>query len=245
MILYVNGCSHTAAAEAVNPHVFACDDGSEEHWRLGKQPHPDNDRVSWGYRLANLLGSAYVNNSESASSNFRIMRTARAWLEENREIWSDVLVVIQWSTWERQEWLIDGEYYQINASGIDQVPDAYQARYRQYILDVDWTECTQYWHKEIWRFHQQLQLWGVRHVFFNGNSHFGEIAQAPFDWYHNYMQPYTESGTYNQILRSNGFKPVNPTSWHFGEDAHCFWARYMLNYCVHNNLVDPDALCTD
>ena len=27
MILYVNGCSHAAAAEAVNPHSWAEDDG--------------------------------------------------------------------------------------------------------------------------------------------------------------------------------------------------------------------------
>jgi hypothetical protein len=123
LILYVNGDSHTAAAEAVNPHVFACDDGDAEHWRLGRRPHPDNDRVSWGFGLANLIGSTYINDSESASSNHRIMRTARTWIESNPAAWSDLLVIIQWSTWEREEWLIDDEYYQINASGIDQVPD--------------------------------------------------------------------------------------------------------------------------
>ena len=244
MILYVNGDSHTAAAEAVNPHVFACDDGSEEHWRLGKRPHPDNDRASWGYRLANLLGSAYVNDSESASSNSRIMRTARAWIEANREIWSNVLVVIQWSTWERQEWLIDDEYYQINASGIDEVPASHRDRYRQFVIDVDWAACTKFWHDQIWWFHRDLRAHGIRHVFFNGNNHFGEIEHR-HDWGHNYIDPYAESATYDRILRANGFRTVNPDSWHFGPDAHCFWAQYMLQYCVDNNLVDPNALCTD
>ena len=240
----MNGDSHTAAAEAVNPHVFACDDGNEEHWRLGRRPHPDNDRVSWAFGLANLLDSAYVNDSESASSNHRIIRTARAWIESNSHAWSDLLVVLQWSTWEREEWLINGEYYQINASGIDEVPDSHRDQYRQFVIDVDWVACTQAWHDRIWQFHLELECWGVRHVFFNGNNHFGTIEHRR-DWGHNYINPYSESGTYDQILRSNGFQTVNPTSWHFGADAHCFWAQYVLQYVIDNNLVERHALCTD
>ena len=40
MILYVNGDSHAAAAEAVNPHAWAMDDGL--FYGLGRMPHPDN-----------------------------------------------------------------------------------------------------------------------------------------------------------------------------------------------------------
>ena len=40
MILYVNGDSHTAAAEAVNPHAFAMDDG--QLFYMGRAPHPEN-----------------------------------------------------------------------------------------------------------------------------------------------------------------------------------------------------------
>jgi len=40
MILYVNGDSHTAGAEAVNSHAFADDDPAYKH--LGRLPHPDN-----------------------------------------------------------------------------------------------------------------------------------------------------------------------------------------------------------
>jgi hypothetical protein len=44
MILYVNGDSHTAAAEAVNPHAFAEDDSALFY--LGRAPHPENLAVS-------------------------------------------------------------------------------------------------------------------------------------------------------------------------------------------------------
>jgi len=50
MILYVNGDSHTAAAEAVNAHAFAEDDSALRY--LGRLPHPDNLAVSWGRIVA-------------------------------------------------------------------------------------------------------------------------------------------------------------------------------------------------
>ena len=39
MILYANGCSHTAAAEAVVPNCFAVDDGRNG---IDRRPHPAN-----------------------------------------------------------------------------------------------------------------------------------------------------------------------------------------------------------
>ena len=77
MILYVNGDSHTAAAEAVSPAAFAEDDG---HPELGRIPHPENLRVSWGQQLANRLNATLVCDAESAASNFRILRTTREWM---------------------------------------------------------------------------------------------------------------------------------------------------------------------
>ena len=50
MKIYINGDSHTVAAEAVNPHAFAEDD--PEIFDLGREPHPDNLAVSWGKQLA-------------------------------------------------------------------------------------------------------------------------------------------------------------------------------------------------
>ena len=235
MILYVNGDSHTAAAEAVNTHAFACDDG--QLWQLGRRPHPDNERVSWGYQLAGLLDSSLINQSESASSNDRIMRTAVRWINQNQRFWDRLMVVIQWSTWERQEWIIDGEHYQINASGIDQVPESHQDLYRQYIIDIDWKRCTHYWHDQIWQFHQTLQQHRIAHVFFNGNTDFSCISDRK-DWNSNYINPYQKQGTFDSILRDHGYPTVNPQSWHFGADAHCFWAEYMLQYLHDHEILE-------
>ena len=115
MILYVNGDSHSAGAEAVNTHAFAEDD--RLYWGLGRQPHPDNLRASYGCHLANHLGAILECDAESASSNKRIIRTTEEYLETNPK---PDLIVIGWSTWEREEWY-DSEtdrYWQVNAGGI-------------------------------------------------------------------------------------------------------------------------------
>jgi hypothetical protein len=148
------------------------------------------------------------------------------------------LIIIQWSTWERQEWWIDEQAYQVTASGIDDVPPAHQHRYRQWIADMDWTETTLDAHSTIWRFHEELEQLGARHVFFNGNNHFGSVPESlRRDWGTSYIGPYDPAATYDQWLKSHGHDTVHPKSWHFGEDAHAAWSRFMLKYIVSNNLM--------
>ncbi len=237
MILYVNGDSHTAAAEAVNPHAFAEDDPALNY--LGRLPHPENLAASWGKRLADTLKAAFKCDAESAASNTRILRTTREWIDEYPMSLSDVLMVIQFSTWERQEWLIDGKYYQINASGIDVVPESHQTAYKEYIAGIDWAECTRQAHEEIWQFHLELQAKGIQHVFFNGNDYFGKVISKGQrrDWGASYIGPYDAQLTYNQWLLDNGFTTVAPNSWHFGKDAHGAWSRFVLQYVIKNQLV--------
>ena len=236
MIIYVNGDSHSAAAEAVNPHCFAEDD--EFYWGLGRRPHPENERVSYGCEIANALFAVLICDAEAASSNTRIMRTTRAWLDANADQLKDTFVILQWSTWERQEWLIDNVYYQVNASGIDHVPHSHVDQYKEFIATVNWHECEHQWHESIWQFHQELKQHNVRHVMFNGNNHFERI-HTKHDWNGHYMNPYSKDHTYNHVLKQHGFGTVNPNSWHFGAEAHCFWAKYLLQYCIDNNLVKP------
>lgn len=234
MKLYVNGDSHTAAAEAVNLHAFAEDDG--RYFYLGRAPHPDNIAVSWGKRLSEVLKAAFHCDAESASSNTRIIRTTREWINNNSPHLDQVLIIIQWSTWERQEWVDSlGRYYQVNASGIDDVPPELQQRYREFVANVNWHECNQRAHQEIWEFHQELVAQGIRHVMFNGNNHFQNTEKR--DWGTSYIAPYDSDKTFNSILRSNNFETVSPKSWHFGKDAHVFWSRFMLQYITVNQLL--------
>lgn len=234
MRIYVNGDSHTAAAEAVNTYAFAEDDPQYNYLR--RLPHPDNLAVSWGKKLSEKLSCSFHCAAESASSNQRIIRVTKDWLLANPRAYHDTLVIIQWSTWERQEWLIEGEYFQVNASGIDVVPESHQQRYKEYIAGINWYNVCVDAHEDIWNFHQELKLLGVKHIFFNGNNSF-QGMQSQKDWGTSYIKPYDAAGTYHGWLRNNDFETVSKNSWHFGEDAHSAWAKFMLQYIIANKLI--------
>jgi hypothetical protein len=149
---------------------------------------------------------------------------------------SDPLVIIQWSTWEREEWLHNGVYYQVGSSGIDHVPQELQEKYRNYVIGTDWKSKTEQAHKEIWTFHQQLTKQGIKHIFFNGNNDFSSITQRK-KWGINYIGPYDPAQTYDAVIRSAGIDTVMPNSWHFGRDGHAVFSRFILNYIINNKIV--------
>jgi len=241
MILYVNGCSHTAAAEAAVDEAFAVDDGQNG---IDRRPHPANLAVSWCTKLAQHLGIEMYCDAESASSNDRMIRTTRDWIKNNPDKLSNTFMIIQWSTWEREEWLHNGIWYQVNASGWDIVPPELRDRYKQYVIDVDWKVATRRAHDQIWAFHQELTHLQIPHLFFNGHSTFSELP-ADQDWGVSYIQPYSIDHSYSAVCRNNGFEYVNPKTYHFGADAHCFWANYVLQYINDNNLIAPNEISAD
>ena len=197
---------------------------------MGRVPHPDNLAASWGRRIADIIKASFKCDAESASSNARILRTTRQWLKDTNLSTTEVLVIIQWSTWEREEWQDEkGTYYQVNASGIDDVPDGMKERYKQFVVNVDWKEKAEQAHAEIWQLHTELDALGVNHIFFNGNSDFSSIEEQK-NWGKNYIDPYDPNGTYNARLRDANIQTVTPTSWHFGIDGHTHWSQVMMKY---------------
>jgi hypothetical protein len=243
MILYVNGCSHSAAAEAAVPHSWACDDG--ELWQHGEEPHPANLAVSYGRHIADALGAELICQASSGGSNDRIIRTTQAWIKNNPDLLKDTFMILQWTTWEREEWLHNGTWYQVNASGWDIVPPELQDRYKNYIINVDWNAKTLESHQKIWEMHLYLKDLGIRHLSFSAHSTFSDIYENRQNWGLNYIGPYSREKSYNAVLINNGFGYVNPQSYHFGADAHCFWADYLLQYINNNQLLTTNEISTD
>jgi len=233
MILYVNGDSHTAAAEAVNSHAFAEDD--QDLVYLGRAPHPANLAVSWGKLLSLTLKSGFHCGAESASSNARTLRTTKEWLSQ-QTAYNQVLLIIQWSTWEREEWLHHGSYLQVGSSGIDHVPKELQEQYQHFVIGTDWGLKTKQAHDEIWAFHNELKQQGIQHIFFNGNNDFSKITEQK-DWGANYIGPYDPKSTYDAVIKSQGIDTVTPNSWHFGRDGHSYFHRFMLQYIIENKFI--------
>ena len=218
MILYVNGDSHSAGAEAVNTYCFAEDD---PNLRLsGRKPHPNNLAVSYGQLLADNLNYDLVCQAESASSNDRILRITREYLKFN----TPDLIIIGWSTWEREEWFHGDQYWQINAGGVGQDwPKPIQDKYHDWVAGLNFKHTQEQAHEKIWAFHQELK--GIPHLFFNTFSPFSYPNRK--DWGNNYIAPYDVDNVYYRWLLSQGFQTVNPKSYHFGADAHQAWATHL------------------
>lgn len=250
MILYVNGDSHSAGAEIANPHAFAEDDGL--YWALGRQPHPDNLKLSYGCELANMLGAILHCGAESSSSNDRIIRTTWKELQgvQSMPVHRPDLIIIGWSTWEREEWLYDDTYYQVTAGGTDRVPKELETRYKEWVVSQN--QLTRearmlHWHDRIYKFHQNLLDLNIPHLFFNTYSEFSAIrkghisdnvANPPkeYDWHGCYVDPYDRDQTFFYWLQNQGFKTVTENNYHFGHDAHCAWAEFLYQNYVQKLL---------
>jgi hypothetical protein len=245
MILYANGDSHTAGAEAVNSCCFAEDDPL--YYGLGRQPHPDNLQASYCCEIANRLGAILHCDAESASSNARIIRTTREYLTE----FTPELIIIGWATWEREEWQHDGVYYQVTAGGTDSVPPALADQYREWVIGQDHVARERKllsWHQTLIDFHTELSDLNIPHIFFNTYSDFSNIRTGrisnhatnmlpnEFDWGQSYIGPYDSNLTYYNWLIHQGFKTVNSNSYHFGARAHTAWAEYVYQNYVQRML---------
>jgi hypothetical protein len=221
LILYVNGDSHSAGAEAVNNYCFAEDDPF--YYALGRIPHPDNERASYGCNIANELFAILHCDAESASSNARIIRTTREYLKNNKPD----IIIIGWSTWEREEWLHDGVYWQVNAGGVGlDWPDHVQEQYKEYVLNLNWLEKTKTAYEQIHAFHTELLDLGIPHLFFNTYNDFHSLD--PLDWHDSYVDPHNPDMTYWKWLTDQGFK--SNSSFHFRADAHRKWAEFLLSH---------------
>lgn len=240
MIVYVNGDSHSAGAEALNLHAFAEDDGL--YYGLGRKPHPDNLAVSYGCNIANELYAILHCDAESASSNERILRTTKDYLKDNRPD----LVIIGWSTWEREEWIYEGRDYQVTASGTDDVPDALKNQYKQWVIDQSDPDVINEKliriHERVIDLHIKLEDQKIPHLFFNAFQSFNNIRNLKhlgaetIDWNGCYIGPYDESLTYYNWLTAQGFQTANEHSYHFRADAHRAWADFLIQNYVQKIL---------
>jgi len=234
MILYVNGDSHSAGAEAIYPECSVCDNDKyhpsyvDEHfyfWNNEKifAPYPDNLEVSYGKLLANKLGAKLHCHARAAGSNDRIIRTTYEYLSDYRPDF----ILIGWSTWEREEWYNDedNQWYQVNGSGVDIVPEKWTDRYKQFVIKVDWNEKIKEAHEKIWNFHKDLNTRNIPHLFFNCQLTFNDLLYGKKDWGTNYLWPYSPDLSYGKYLESQGCK--HNKWYHFDADAHKKWADFL------------------
>jgi hypothetical protein len=133
MIMYVNGDSHTLGVGITKEQTFA-------------------------HCVAQHFGFEYINDAKGGGSNDRILRLTNSYLDNNRP---DFLL-IGWSSWEREEWLHEGRYYDVNSSGHDTLPTGLQQRYKEWMAagqskNEDIQDKMRGQHDCIFQLHQRLQ----------------------------------------------------------------------------------------
>jgi hypothetical protein len=241
-ILYVNGDSHSAGAETfidVDGKFVSLKSDDSAYWRILGTPeandiHPECVRRSYGTHLAKKLDATLVCDALPGGSNDRIFRTTEDYLI-NYTI--PDLLIIGWSTWEREEWWdkYTKRYWQINAGGIgEDWPQEIKDRYKNWAIELNYQAKINKTHRAIHNFHLKLQDEGINHYFFTCYEPFTNVESL--DWSGCYLAPYDKNYTYYNWCQNQGFKTVNPTSYHYGADAHEAWAEFLYPRIVQSCL---------
>jgi hypothetical protein len=209
MILYVNGDSNSAGAELVD---------------LSN---------SWFNVLSKELKIELVNQAIGSASNDRILRTTQEFINQHTDDIGNYFIIIGWSSWEREEWLHDGVYYQVTASGRNSVPEEFRERYQQWVLAQNSEQFqlkSAHWHDQIINLHQQLISLNVKHLFFNAVMAFDKNDN--FNWNNHYLNPYVDptDDSYYFYLKRQGFCPTQ--RYHHQEEAQIHWANVLKKHIL-------------
>jgi len=206
MVIYVNGDSNTAGAEL------------------------DKTAKNFCELVAEKYNVKLVNQAISGASNDYILRTSCEFIEQ----FNPKLVIIGWTTWEREEWLYNNQYVQINAS-CNFLDSDLKQRYKDWVLANTQDKMIlkgQEWHRKIYQFHNQLNSLDIPHIFFHSYFSFFVDKDNEQDWNTNFISPYNHEASYFWTLKNQGYIPTK--SLHFGADGHAAWAKLLIDYIDKN-----------
>ena len=226
-MIYVNGDSHSAGADIIPGVCFAQDD--RKYLAYGRRAHPEAVIQTYGYHVAQTYNQGFFCEAESGSSNDRILRTTKQYIDNTQDKKSIGWIIIGWTSWEREEWKHGKDYLQVTASGTDSVPESMEEEYKEWVIKQTPEELKskeQLWYDRIWDFHCELKEQNIRHIFFNTTQKFNDKR----DWDINFIPI-----SYCQWLTEQGFNTVENSN-HYGADAHRAWGKY-LTFIVNKKYV--------
>ena len=218
MIMYVNGDSHTAGLGIEKEETFA-------------------------HHIAQHYGAEYINEAKSGGSNDRILRLTNTYLDNHKPDF----VLIGWSSWEREEWLYEGRYYDVNSSGHDRMPTVLQERYKDWMAigqstNEEIQDKMRDQHDRMFQLHQRLQNENIPHLFFNCVLSLWLINNQQ-NWGVNYIEPYsgvhynTNPGCMHLYLHKQGFVPPLLFGNHHGPDANRAWSTRLIDYITQHSIL--------
>ena len=193
----------------------------------------DSHTAPWSY--VNIIGEElafeFVNQAQGGCSNAGIIRRTRDYLKHT----TPDLVIIGWSTWEREEWQHNDQFFNVNSSGYDVLPIELQDQYKDWVTtqtQKTLNKKSKHWHTKIFEFHQELGT--IPHVFFNCMYHFFNIKYT-YPWGKSFIGPYNNDLSYYHWLKAQG---CEADDWyHYKADGHRVWAKRLINYIKENKLL--------
>jgi hypothetical protein len=213
-VIYVNGDSHSAGADIIPGICFAQDD--LRYLVYGRRAHPEAVVQTYGYYIAQMFNQGFFCEAESGSSNDRIMRTTKQYINSTKDKKSIGWIIIGWTGWEREEWKHGEDYIQITASGTDSVPESMEEEYKEWIVNQTYETLESkrvYWQEQIKNFSEELTQQNINHIFFNTLE-------------------------YTEHLLKNGYKCVGDSN-HFDAAGHKAWGMHLSktikNYYLNND----------
>jgi|SaaInlV_120m_DNA_4_1040238.scaffolds.fasta_scaffold19490_2 hypothetical protein len=223
MILYANGDSNTAGAEL------------------------SDYNNSFVVQISDYLNMQLVNEAMGGHGNDYIMRSTKEWLSANNK---PDLLIIGWTSPEREEWYHNGQYYHVNPSivrrnskpgyteRVEDAPVELKAKHKEWILNNTWESMVKKsteWHDKIWLFHNELLSQNIKHLFFNAtHQFFADKHLKQMDWDGYFLGAYTDSDVYLHYLTKKGC--TQTANSHFLEDGHKEWTKVLLSALSTNKL---------
>lgn len=208
MILYLNGDSHSYGINL------------EDHCKFGNI-------------VAEKFSMNLINQSKIGASNNYIVRTTKEYLKSN----SPELIIIGWSSWEREEWFYQDQYFNVNSSGHDVLPPELETEYKNWVTtqtNETLNKKSQIWHDTIYEFHRELKKEKIAHVFFNCMYDFFAVTNRS-DWNHNHVGPYDNNQSFYWHLKNQGF--TSDQWYHYGADANLSWASFLINHIQKHDII--------
>lgn len=223
MILYVNGDSNSAGSETLTDFNSCGEDPRYETFR--NKAHPENVQGSYAYFLSQKLNAELLLAAQSGRSNDAIIRTTHDFIN-NISVTDELVILIGWTSWSREEWFIDGKYYQINARNTGELPIEYHDRYNDWLSSLDLNRKEQEAHEKIKELHLYLEHYRIKHFFFNSLGHFDDSICKRIYWGKTYLDPY-KIDFYHWALE-HGF--AQGPHKHFRTEAHQAWADLLISH---------------
>jgi hypothetical protein len=179
-------------------------------------------------RFSNIVACYFnhsvINDAKIGASNDRILRTTKQYLETNKPD----LIVIGWTSWEREEWNHQGQYYDVNSSGHDDLPADLELQYKKWVSNQNADSLkikSDYWHNQIYNFHSELLESKQPHLFFNCMYNFFDADVR--DWHNCHIDAYDTKKSYYWHLKQLGYE--TDAWYHYKDDGHLAWAKLLID----------------